>query len=693
MDDFELELKLDFLEEATQLLEDCEGAFLELEAGQGDKNEQIDKIFRLAHNIKGTSRAVEFGDVAEFTHEMEELILKVKNGELETTERVITTFLKCSDHLTEMISGLKENIDATFDSSEVIDLIKSVSSGQAQEENTESEPEAKVEATEAFEEEEEEEEVFDESELEGLEFSNVDEDDEVEESIVAAIESESSEESAPAICPEENPHMNLAALADLEALMGTQEKKKEELLEATEVQGIKADDAPAPMVEEKVKVQENTNVVDIKEASKKVEDKKPQAPAAGKPAPSAARAKPEETIRIGVSRVEKLNNYVGELVILQTVLSEYKELLGDSNARRSLNHLNKISKEIQDISMRMRMVPLKATLNKMQRIVRDTSKALGKEVVLEIIGEETEVDKTVLEQLGDPLVHIVRNAVDHGLEASVEDRLAVGKNRAGKVQIKAFHEGNNLVIEIIDDGKGINPEIIKKIAIEKGVIKSTDVLTDNEAINLIFAPGFSTKEEVSEISGRGVGMDVVKKNIQNISGFVDVKSTIGTGSVFRIQLPLTMAIIDGMVTRINNEKYVIPLNLVHETIPVEGANYKQVNNVGGCIVLRGQVLPAFRLGNLLKREKKEENLKNEIALVVRTEELDFAVLVDDILRQQQVVIKSIGEEITNTLGFMGSSILGDGMPALILDLKELVIDKVQKVNKDKKIKKVKKIAA
>ena len=244
-------------------------------------------------------------------------------------------------------------------------------------------------------------------------------------------------------------------------------------------------------------------------------------------------------------------------------------------------------------------------------------------------------------------------------------------------------KGNNLIIEIIDDGKGIDPNIIKKLAIEKGVISANDVLTDSEAINLIFAPGFSTKEEVSEISGRGVGMDVVKKNIQSISGVVEVKSVMGTGSVFRIQLPLTMAIIDGMVTQIDSEKYVIPLNLVHETIPVEGANYKQVNNVGGCIVLRGQVLPAFRLSNLLKRKKDRGEIKNEIALIVRTENLDFAVLVDDILRQQQVVIKSIGEEIKNTLGFMGSSILGDGKPSLILDLKELVIDKVEKVKSNK----------
>lgn len=657
MDDFELELKQDFLEEASQLLEDCEGAFLELEAGQGDRNEQIDKIFRLAHNIKGTSRAVEFGAVAEFTHEMEELILKVKNGAIEINELVITTFLKCSDHLSKMIGELKENIDASFDSSEVIALIKSVSSGEAQEEAEEFH--AEVEETfDASEVAEDIEEDFEEA------FAEIDEMDFPEEELEPiGLKFEGVEGLKEAT--EDNSMVNAAALADLEAMLQGQASEPVGEINLSEVKL----DLPQAV---------ESNIIQLEEhKAKKVE----VAPA--------VKTKPEETIRIGVGRVEKLNNYVGELVILQTVLSEYKELLSNSNARRSINHLNKITKEIQDISMRMRMVPLKATLNKMQRIVRDTSKALGKEVHLEIIGEDTEVDKTVLEQLGDPLVHIVRNAVDHGLEANSQDRINAGKKPVGVIKIKAFHEGNNLVIEIIDDGKGINPEIIKKIAIQKGVISANDKLSDSEIINLIFAPGFSTKEQVSEISGRGVGMDVVKRNIQNISGVVDVKSNIGTGSIFRIQLPLTMAIIDGMVTQINNEKYVVPLNLIHETIPVEGANYKQVNNVGGCIVLRGQVLPAFRLGNLLKRGVSDTPIKNEIALVIKTEELDFCVLVDDILRQQQVVIKTLGEEIKNSLGFMGSSILGDGKPALILDLKELVTDKIKNLQK----KPTKKIAA
>ncbi|MGI4991557.1 chemotaxis protein CheA [Halobacteriovorax sp. GFR7] len=659
MDEFELELKMDFLEEAVQLLEDCEESFLELESGVDNTDEHIDKIFRLAHNLKGTSRAVEFSDVAEFTHEMEELILKVKKGEVEICADVIDVFLKCSDHLNNMISTLRDDIDAKFNSDDIIQLIKDVSSADVEHDDlriSNIPDEAEFEAN-AYEEEEEEssEDDFEDQELQGI----LDNEDAVsfEEEVVA--ESRPSE----------------SDISDLDRMLYGESFDSTEEAKPVEVAAVTTDapnDLDALMNEtaSPKEVPVADNVVSLEAVAKK-EEKKPVVAAPKKP------VKPEETIRIGISRVEKLNNYVGELVILQTVLSECNDLVADEHVRKSVSHLSKITKEIQDISMKMRMVPLKTTFSKLQRIVRDTSKALGKKVNLTIVGEETEVDKNILEQLSDPLVHIVRNAVDHGLEKSVEDRKAVGKSDAGEIQIKAYHEGNSLVIEVVDDGKGIDPDIIKNKAIEKGVIKNADKLSDQDAINLIFAPGFSTKEAVSEISGRGVGMDVVKKNIQDISGAVEVKSEVGSGSAFRIKLPLTMAIIEGMVTRVSEENYVVPLNLVHETVSVTEENYKKVNNVGGCIVLRGQVLPAFRLSKLLKHNVKEPSV-NEIALVVRTEDMDFAIVVDDVLRRQQVVIKSLGNDIKNTQGFMGSSILGNGRPALILDLKELVVNKVSK---------------
>ncbi|WP_412470386.1 MULTISPECIES: chemotaxis protein CheA [unclassified Halobacteriovorax] len=666
MDEFELELKMDFLEEAVQLLEDCEESFLELESGVDNTDEHIDKIFRLAHNLKGTSRAVEFSDVAEFTHEMEELILKVKKGEVDICADVIDVFLKCSDHLNNMISTLRDDIEAKFNSDEIIQLIKDVSSADVEHNDlriSNIPDEAEFEASAQEEDEDtyhqEVEEDFEDEELQGI----LDNEEPVsfDEEVVADAR------------PSQSDMSDLDRLLYGESFDTTEEVKPVEAPVSStpnDLDTLMSETAPKdPVVD---------NVVSLDSAAKKEEKKTASTPVAKTQAAAPKKAaKPEETIRIGISRVEKLNNYVGELVILQTVLSECNDLVADEHVRKSVSHLSKITKEIQDISMKMRMVPLKTTFSKLQRIVRDTSKALGKKVNLTIVGEETEVDKNILEQLSDPLVHIVRNAVDHGLEKSVEDRKAVGKSDAGEIQIKAYHEGNSLVIEVVDDGKGIDPEIIKSKAIEKGVIKNADKLSDQDAINLIFAPGFSTKEAVSEISGRGVGMDVVKKNIQDISGAVEVKSEVGSGSAFRIKLPLTMAIIEGMVTRVSEENYVVPLNLIHETVSVTEENYKKVNNVGGCIVLRGQVLPAFRLSTLLKHNVKEPSV-NEIALVVRTEDMDFAIVVDDVLRRQQVVIKSLGNDIKNTQGFMGSSILGNGRPALILDLKELVVNKVSK---------------
>jgi two-component system chemotaxis sensor kinase CheA len=380
-----------------------------------------------------------------------------------------------------------------------------------------------------------------------------------------------------------------------------------------------------------------------------------------------------------------LNNVVGELVIIQTVLNQHRAEVQSPLMLKSLSHLTKLSKEIQEISMSLRMVPLKPTLQKMQRIVRDTSKTLNKMVYLELIGEETEIDKTVLEHLADPLVHIVRNAIDHGLESTAE-RLAAGKSEEGYVSIRAFHEGNNLVIEIKDDGKGIDPKIIKQKAIEKRLISPNSNMSEDEIINLIFHPGFSTKSEVSEISGRGVGMDVVKTNIAKLSGEVRVSTEIGAGSTFKVVLPLTLAIIEAMVTVIGDERYIIPLGQIYESLSPGKDVLHHVNGIGDCLKIRGDVIPLFRIGKALGRTGKEKNIHDQIAIIVNSEDRDFAVLVDDILHQQQVVIKKIGEEITNKKGFMGSSILGDGKPAFIIDLIELFSESMKKkkthVNKD-----------
>ena len=607
MDEFEKEVKLDFLTEALQLLDDSEQAFLALE---GDKNnaDLMNQIFRLAHNLKGTSRAVGFGDVAEFTHEFENLILKLKEGQLEITDAIVSLLLECNDHVSVMIRMLNMDLNSRFDSKEIIEKIQLALSG-----NLAAAPSAPA-ASAHVEEHKQEEEII----------------------------------SAEDIALLESFEQNLNAPAEV-LTMEQKEKRAESFFPGEKTA------APVTPIHT--------------EAAKQDDHKKAAAPAKGN--------SEDDSIRVSLSRVELLNNVVGELVIIQTMLNQHRDEVENPTMLKSLSHLAKLSKEIQNISMSLRMVPLKQTLQKMQRIIRDTSKTLGKKVHLELVGEETEIDKTVLEHLADPLVHIVRNAVDHGLETT-EGRLAAGKEEEGRVTIKAFHEGNSMVIEISDDGKGINPKIIREKAIEKGVISANATMSDDDIINLIFHPGFSTKDAVSEISGRGVGMDVVKTNIEKLSGEVKVISEIGKGSVFKVILPLTLAIIEGMVTKIGEERYIIPLGQVYESLSPTPDIVHHVNGVGDCLKIRGEVLPLFRISKALQRNIAEKPLHEQIAIIVNSDERNFAVLVDDILHQQQVVIKKLGDEIKNQKGFMGSTILGDGRPAFILDLMELFAGTMKK---------------
>ena len=573
MDEFEKEVKLDFLAEAMQLLNDAEQAFLALEQDKNNSN-LMNEIFRLAHNLKGTSRAVGFGDVAEFTHEMENLILQVKEGNTQITDGIVSLLLECNDHVSEMIKKLNSDLEARSSSEEIIQKIKSALNGKLENSITES-------------------------------------------SVVETISAE-----------------DIALLESFQRDLDSPFEGSPFLVE--------------PQDEKPLFIE-------------------PAEPKKNQPAKVLSE---DDNIRVSLARVEMLNNVVGELVIIQTVLNQHKDEVHNPLMLKSLGQLAKLSKEIQTISMSLRMIPLKQTLQKMQRIVRDTSKALDKKVFLEIIGEETEIDKTVLEHLADPLVHIVRNAVDHGLE-STDERIMSGKSEEGRVYIKAFHEGNNLVIEVRDDGKGINPKIIRAKAIEKKVIAANSTMSDEELVNLIFHPGFSTKAEVSEISGRGVGMDVVKTNIEKLSGEVKVYTEMGKGSAFKVVLPLTLAIIEAMVTKIGEERYIIPLGQIHESLSPTSDLVHHVNGVGECLKIRGEVIPMFRISTALQRNIKEKPIHEQIAIIVNSEERNFAVLVDDILYQQQVVIKKLGFEIKNQKGFMGSSILGDGRPAFILDLIEL----------------------
>jgi two-component system chemotaxis sensor kinase CheA len=554
MDDFEIELKMDFLQEARDLLQNTEQSFLQLEADPTNKN-LVDSIFRFAHNLKGTSRAVGFGQIAELTHRAENLLLEIKNGTIQVTGAVVSVLLQFNDKVHEMILGLSENLDRTFD--------------------------------------------------------------------------------VDALC---------GALDSIIANKGVVEEKEKSSPEE-ELNFISETQIPT---EEPVEVQQ------------KIPSKKEV-------------RKDDETLRVSLNRIEKLNDLVGELVILQTVV---ENSLGEAGEFKTARSLGKLCKEIQDLSMSLRMIPIEATFQKLSRVVRDTSNLLGKKVSLDILGEDTEIDKTVAENLADPLVHIIRNAIDHGIETP-HDRVSQGKSAEGTVEVMAFHEGNFLVIQITDDGAGIDPQRLLEKAKAKGIIAPNSNLTDQQCIELIFHPGFSTKTEVSEVSGRGVGMDVVKTNIEALGGQVKVRSKVGQGSCFRLMLPLTLAIIEGMLIQAGGQNLVVPKKQVQEVIKIDESHITRMTGKVPYLSSREDILPLFYLGEELG---SQDSSRDAIAIIISHADTLIAVGVTDIMKQQQVVVKPPTKEIHGRKGIMGTTILGDGKPALIIDLEDLFGKKIRNKN-------------
>jgi two-component system, chemotaxis family, sensor kinase CheA len=580
MDDFEKELKIDFLNEGQDLIDKSEQAFLILDK-EGVNPHLLDEIFRLAHNLKGTSRAVGFAPIAELTHVAENLILKLKQQEVQATRQVISLLLQFNDAVRVMIEGFKNDLEATFDNHELQEQLESAVNGTL--------PEAAVDIIE-------------------LSGQNI----------------------------------NEQAWADVDATAGFLNiELPQEVVESAPVEKIAPPKAPI-------------SASPKEEASAKVSKTSSE----------------DETIRVSLQKIDHLNNFVGEMVILQTVLQQRRNIhINDDISNKSIHQLSKISKEIQSLSMSLRMIPIKSTFQKLTRIVRDVSNALKKEIDLVIEGENTEVDKTIVEKISDPLVHIVRNAVDHGIESEIQDRLDLGKLPKGKITIRAYHEAGLLAIEVLDDGKGLDPKKLITKAKEKGLIGENQNLDDQAAMNLIFHPGFSTKDQVTEVSGRGVGMDVVKTNIESLGGEVKISSQVGKGSTFKINLPLTLAIIDGMVIKQAHQRFIVPLSQVQEFVRLTNESVFSPSGVGKFLKLRGDVIPLVDLAPLVSGDVVE---KNAMALIFhRGNGKKAGVIVENITNQQQVVVKPIGKELAYFKSAMGSSILGDGKPAFIIDLNEV----------------------
>lgn len=406
----------------------------------------------------------------------------------------------------------------------------------------------------------------------------------------------------------------------------------------------------------------------------------PSAPAGG--GAGANRKAVAASVKVDTQKLDCLIDMVGEMVIAQSLVSQDGELKSVSSQRlaRNLAQLANATKELQRTAMSLRMVPIQGTFQKMNRLVRDLSLRAGKQIELKLSGEDSELDRTIVEEISDPLVHLIRNAVDHGIE-SPQARVASGKPAAGTIQLAAFHQGGNFVVQIRDDGAGLNCEKILRKAVEKGIVDPGATLPEKEIFALIFAPGFSTAEKVTDISGRGVGMDVVRRNIEKLRGKIEIESSPGRGATFSMYLPLTLAIIDGLIVRAGEDRYIVPTLSVRESFRPTASMLSTVNGKGEIVNVRGRLLPLLRLKQWLTGAPDQSDPTQGVVVVLEAENAERCVLVDELIGKQEVVIKTLGEAFYNNQMLAGAAILGDGRVGLILDVNALVHPRLQPLSK------------
>jgi two-component system, chemotaxis family, sensor kinase CheA len=653
-----------FFEESFEALDAMEAALLKLDVGSPEP-ELINTIFRVAHSIKGGSATFGFSEIASFTHSLETLLDELRSGSMAVTVAVSDLLLKSVDVLRAMLRAVqaKQPIDAQ----RVSDL------------------------------------QFD------LEVAIVKKEQHAPAAAPAAAPAPPAAAKSPRWRIRFHPYRELlargndplrmlrelAALGELEVRVDAQmlppladvNPQDCYLAWSLELPGEVSEEAIRQVFEWAEGDCDLTVERPPETPAPTPTQPPPQVAAASSPPPPPPRpevpAKPEASvsavgdsgsIRVSVEKIDELMNTVGELVITQAMLSQLGSHFDGPDAeklRGGLAQLERNMRELQESVMRVRMLPISFVFSRFPRMVRDLAQRLGKQIELKLTGEQTELDKTVLEKIGDPLVHLVRNSIDHGIELP-EARTAAGKSAEGTLHLDACHRGGNIAVEVSDDGGGLDKERILAKARARGLVGAADTLTDAEVYELIFVPGFSTAEKTTDVSGRGVGMDVVRRNVKELGGKIDVRSDPGRGSRFTITLPLTLAIVDGQSVAVGTETYIVPLISIVESMQLKSSGVTRLSGHSEVLSFRGDYLPIIRLHDLFGVEPRSRALHEGLVVVAEGDGRRVGLFVDDLLGQQQVVIKSLEANYGHIEGVSGATILGDGSVALILDVPGLI---------------------
>lgn len=674
-----------FIDESVEHLDTLYEQLIELEKNP-EETDVIEEMFRAAHTLKGMAATMGFDELAGLTHTMENIFDAIRDGKIVVETEMMDVLFNTVDTLNAIVEDIASGGDGKRDVAEISAQLEQIEKGEAittsETDRDDTTSEAKRDDAFSLELDEFQITILEESEEQGynnykivvqlsedcllkgarayMVFELLEKHGEIihSEPSVHDLEEENFEDTFVLL------FVSKEFAEDIKGKIMKVSEIKEVIVTPFSITQYKNDQEEA--LQEKEARQEQA------EKAKSTTPKQKQATKSKQQTPSASVSTPTKTIRVNIERLDILMNLFEELVIDRGRLEQISSELNHPELHETVEQMSRVSSDLQNIILTMRMVPIDTVFNRFPRMIRQLARELNKEIDIEIIGAETELDRTVIDEIGDPLVHLIRNAIDHGIE-SPEERESLGKPRKGKITLEAYHSGNHVFVEISDDGAGINKEKVKNKAISRGLLTASEAeaLTDQQIYELILTSGFSTTEEVSDVSGRGVGLDVVKNTIESLGGSISIDAAPNEGSRFSIQLPLTLSIISVLLVELQNEKYAIPLSSIIETAILKRDEILSAHH-NKVIDFRGQVVPLTFLNELFEVPKEKEDDEFVSIVIVRKGNKLAGLVVDSFIGQQEVVLKSLGNYLTNVFAISGATILGDGEVALIIDSNALV---------------------